>query len=94
MKLYHSSNISVEKPDILHSRNYLDFGKGFYLTSIHDQAVKYAQRFLRRQQDAWLNIYEFEFNPLEWSVLEFKSYDRSWLEFVSKFRIFEDDTTY
>lgn len=48
MKLFHSSNVSVVKPDIIHSRNYLDFGKGFYLTSIHEQAVRYAQRFIRR----------------------------------------------
>lgn len=29
MKLYHSSNVIVESPDTLHSRNYLDFGRGF-----------------------------------------------------------------
>lgn len=51
MKLYHSSDVSVEIPDIIHSCDYLDFGKGFYLTSIHEQAVKYAQRFLRRHMD-------------------------------------------
>lgn len=43
MKLYHSSNLSVKQPDTVHSRDYLDFGKGFYLTSIYEQAVKYAQ---------------------------------------------------
>ena len=53
MKLYHSSYVSVTKPDIIHSRDYLDFGKGFYLTSIHEQAVRYAQRFIRRQREAW-----------------------------------------
>jgi hypothetical protein len=59
MKLYHSSNVVVEFPDTLHSRNYLDFGRGFYLTSLHEQAVRYAQRFKRRGQQAWLNTYEF-----------------------------------
>ena len=29
MKLYHSSTCSVESPDTIHSRDYLDFGKGF-----------------------------------------------------------------
>ena len=29
MRLYHSSNISVEHPDTEHSRLYLDFGRGF-----------------------------------------------------------------
>lgn len=46
MKLYHSSTVAVANPDTVHSRDYLDFGKGFYLTSIYDQAIKYAQRFI------------------------------------------------
>ncbi len=54
MKLYHCSYLSIELPDILHSRDYLDFGKGFYLTSIHEQAVFYGARFKRRQQSAWV----------------------------------------
>ncbi len=94
MKLYHSSNISVENPDTLHSRNYLDFGRGFYLTSLQDQAVKYAQRFIRRQQNAWLNTYELTFDPFQWKVLEFGSYDKNWLDFVSKCRAGEDDTDF
>ncbi|MBD5187444.1 MAG: DUF3990 domain-containing protein [Muribaculaceae bacterium] len=94
MILYHSSNTSVKKPDIVHSRNYLDFGKGFYLTSLHNQAVKYAQRFIRRQQNAWLNLYEFIFDPTEWKVLEFVAYDKAWLDFVSKCRAGEDETDY
>ena len=94
MKLYHSSNLSVEHPDTAHSRDYLDFGKGFYLTSMHEQAVKYGLRFIRRQQDAWLNIYEFVFNPADWKVLRFEAYDQAWLDFVSKCRAGEDDTDY
>lgn len=94
MKLYHSSNISIETPDTIHSRDYLDFGKGFYLTSLHEQAVKYAQRFIRRQQNAWLNTYEFFFDPSEWKVLKFDAYDKDWLDFVSKCRAGEDDTDY
>ena len=35
MKLYHSSTVKVENPDLEHSRDYLDFGKGFYLLSFH-----------------------------------------------------------
>lgn len=94
MKLYHSSNVSVHNPDILHSRDFLDFGKGFYLTSIYDQAIKYAQRFIRRQQDAWLNTYEFEFQPSEWRSLEFKSYDKEWLNFVANCRAGKDTSDF
>lgn len=92
--LYHSSNVLVENPDITHSRNGLDFGKGFYLTSLYDQAVNYAQRFKRRQQDAWLNTYKFEYAPNEWKIKIFDSYDSEWLDFISKCRADEDDSDY
>lgn len=94
MRLYHSSDMSVSSPDIIHSRNYLDFGRGFYLTSFHEQAVRYAQRFLRRQKEAWLNSYELEFEPSEWKILEFDSYDRNWLNFIANCRAGKDTTDF
>ncbi len=90
MKLYHSSSVAVVNPDTLHSRDYLDFGKGFYLTSIQEQAIKYAQRFLRRNFDAWLNCYEFDINLSEWKVQQFNSYDKDWLHFVAECRAGND----
>ena len=62
MKLYHSSTVVVEHPDLKHSRDCLDFGKGFYLTSLKEQAIRYAERFLLRGQTAFLNKYEIEEN--------------------------------
>lgn len=94
MKLYHSSTVAVSNPDTLHSRDYLDFGKGFYLTSIYEQAVKYAQRFVRRNREAWLNSYEFDCDLNRWKLLQFDSYDREWLQFVAKCRAGKDDTDY
>ncbi len=94
MILYHSSYVSVTCPDILHSRDYLDFGKGFYLTTLYDQAVKYGERFIRRQKGAYLNTYELIYNPSEWKVLKFDSYNKEWLDFVSKCRAGEDTTEY
>ena len=91
MKLYHSSNVVVEHPDILHSRKYLDFGRGFYLTSIYEQAVRYAQRFKRRGQEAWLNVYDFSMNEeSKWNILRFDSYDKQWLDFVAQCRDGQD----
>ena len=94
MKLYHSSTQTVEHPDTHHSRDYIDFGKGFYLTSIYDQAIKYGQRFIRRNRPAWLNTYEFAENVEGWKVLRFEFYDKAWLDFISKCRAGEDDTDY
>ena len=66
MVLYHSSTISVTTPDISFSRDFLDFGKGFYLTTLYDQAVKYAQRFKRRKRDAWLSTDAIDLNQKDW----------------------------
>ena len=90
MKLYHSSTVAVPNPDTVHSRDYLDFGKGFYLTSIYSQAVKYAQRFIRRSREAWLNSYEFECDLTKWKVLQFDAYNKEWLQFVAECRAGND----
>lgn len=94
MKLYHSSNMAVTNPDTAHSRDYLDFGKGFYLTTLLDQAEKYANRFMRRDEESWLNIYELVFDPSEWKIRRFEKYDLEWLEFISKCRAGNDDTDF
>ena len=56
MRLYHASTSIIEKPDVLHSRDKLDFGKGFYLTTIREQAVRYAERFTRRGKEAFFQV--------------------------------------
>lgn len=86
MKVYHSSNMVVEHPDIQHSRKYLDFGRGFYMTTLYEQAERYALRFKRRGQQAWLNTYELEFEAGSWNVLRFETYDKQWLDFVAQCR--------
>lgn len=49
-----------------HSRDLLDFGKGFYLTSLVEQARKYAQRFLFQEEKAYLNQYDLDENLARW----------------------------
>lgn len=94
MKLYHSSNVSVEFPDTRHSRDNLDFGRGFYLTHIKNQAISYAQRFKRRMQDAWLNTYELTYSSNDWKEKIFFSYDNEWLDFISECRAGRDSFDY
>lgn len=94
MILYHASDVEVRLPDIIHSRDNIDFGRGFYLTNIHEQAVNYAGRFKRRNKLAWINTYEFVYNPSQWKVRVFDSYDGEWLRFVSECRAGEDKTDY
>lgn len=60
MTLYHTSDRSIEHPDIKFSRAYLDFGKGFYTTPNRSQAEKYAKRFFKEGRQAFLNTFELD----------------------------------
>lgn len=82
MIVYHTSIIEVTKPDILHSRSNLDFGRGFYVTKLREQALKYADRFKLRHQNAVLNLYELSDNWLNANVKRFECYDEEWLDFI------------
>lgn len=44
MILYHGSNIFIDKIDISKCRPYKDFGRGFYCTTIKEQAELMAKR--------------------------------------------------
>lgn len=83
MILYHASNVIVEKPDVAHSRNALDFGKGFYLTLLRDQAEKYSLRFSKRGEDAFLNIYELDDRIETFTRKVFEHYDEEWLDYIA-----------
>lgn len=43
-KVYEISNIVVSHPDVLHTFRNLDFGKGFYVTTVREQAERWAKR--------------------------------------------------
>lgn len=86
MILYHASPFIIKEPDVYHSRDFLDFGKGFYLTAIREQAEKYAMRFLRRGRKAYINEYVLDDDLPEYNVLAFEKYDEDWLEYVGTCR--------
>lgn len=85
MIVYHSSDQCFITPDVEHSRSALDFGKGFYVTRIKEQAEKYANRFLRIGKDAYIHIYEYS-EDVDLRIKKFECYDEEWLEFVCRCR--------
>ena len=40
MIVYHGSTEIIKNPDVVHSKRYLDFGRGFYITTFENQAKK------------------------------------------------------
>ena len=95
MILYHGSYLEIEKPDLVHSRDNVDFGIGFYTTPIYEQAVKWCGKFKRRGESGIVSKYEFDMESLEkWNVLEFDSYSEEWLDFILNCRSGKDVTNY
>ncbi|MBQ3618044.1 MAG: DUF3990 domain-containing protein [Bacteroidales bacterium] len=82
MIVYHTSKIIVAHPDVQHSRNNLDFGCGFYVTKLKNQAAKYAEKFLLRNQSAVLNTYELSDDWIQYKIKRFDSYNEEWLDFI------------
>lgn len=92
--LYHGSPFRVEQPLISVGRKNLDFGQGFYLTRLREQAATWAVIISSRQKEnhtreAWLNIYEFDLEAAlsdGYRHLCLEAYDRQWLDFISASR--------
>lgn len=51
MTLYHGSYLEIAVPDLTHSRSNLDFGRGFYVTPLYEQAAKWCGKFKRSGKD-------------------------------------------
>lgn len=91
MIVYHGSSIAVPKPDVLHSRADVDFGRGFYTTPFYEQAKNWAMRFKKSGEVGVVSSYEFDEIALdERKVLIFPDYNEAWLDFVADCRKLKD----
>lgn len=68
LKLYHGSQIIVEKPLFGYGKTYNDYGQGFYCTEHIELAKEWACSI---NQDGFVNEYELDMSNL--SVLNFSS---------------------
>lgn len=95
MIVYHGSFIEVDRPDTVHSRKAVDFGQGFYVTSMYEQAKKWAEKFGRRGKAMIVSRYELDDKAFtEEKLLRFSSYSEEWLDFIMKCRAGKDDSDY
>jgi len=95
MILYHGSYVEIKEPSLSFSRDNLDFGKGFYVTPIWEQAKKWAHRFMRRGKNGIISVYSIDEAILNSDlVLKFESYSEEWIDFILKCRRGLDNTDY
>lgn len=85
MRVFHGSTTIVESPLVNAGRRNLDFGQGFYVTDLEEQAISWAQQPLNAGKPKFLNIYELDLQGVidyGYRYLHFGHYDNAWLDFV------------
>lgn len=87
IEVYHSGVEHIKNPDTMHSRKQLDFGPGFYLTDIYEQAVNWSiRRSNKFKKEPVVNKYHLRQDELIAEAGErariFTKYDDAWLDFI------------
>ncbi|WP_290380625.1 DUF3990 domain-containing protein [uncultured Duncaniella sp.] len=86
--LYHGSYIAVPSPLVGLGRKKVDFGQGFYLTNLHNQAKAWAETIAERKgrnTKPIVSAYTLDYSSVKnggFRVKVFDSYNLEWLEYV------------
>ena len=91
MRLYHGSNLDIKEINLAMCRPYKDFGQGFYLTVIREQAENMARRVaMLYGGEAVLNQYDLDEKSLMGKDLKIKNFgvktSEEWARFVKNNR--------
>ena len=86
MKVYHGSDTRIEKIDLQKSRDYLDFGRGFYVTLIrkhaHQRALDMAERNKTNPIVTVFDYHEFYPERHGMNVKKFSAVSTEWVDFI------------
>lgn len=90
MILYHGTNVDFDEIDLTKSHRFKDFGQGFYLTTIKQQAIELSvKKSLREGGTPIVQEYIFDdthLNDNTLKVLRFDCPTAEWAEFIYKNR--------
>ena len=95
IEVYHASVEHIHTPDTRHGRAQLDFGPGFYLTDIYEQAVNWSiRRSNKFKKEPVVNKYLLQQEELLAEAGQrariFPQYDDEWLDFIVGNRLGQD----
>ena len=91
MLVYHGSDVVVKKPIASYSVSRLDFGKGFYVTTVKFQAERWSRRkaLINRKTKSFVNVYECLIGS-DFNIKDFGNDTDEWIDFVCACRAGED----
>lgn len=90
IKVYHGGTEAISSPRADAGRRNLDFGQGFYITDLCQQASDWAKHVSdRRQIPAVLNVYTLDRDAIlaNYRCKVFDAYDEDWLDFIVESRL-------
>jgi len=86
MKVYHGSYTKIDEIDLAKGELNRDFGRGFYVTNIYEQALFWAKRKGKKQSNNGIitefTLLESAFTSDYLKTLRFENYSEEWLDFV------------
>lgn len=88
--VYHGGTKEIKSPKVDVGRPNLDFGPGFYVTDLSDQAKAWGRKIGKERNELpILNTYHLRRAEAlkQFKCLVFNAYDKNWLEFVAQSRL-------
>ena len=83
MILYHGSNQNFTEVDLSKSKDRRDFGKGFYTTTIKEQALQWGYNMFNRFSGDGIFLYKFDFLPsFDLLSKQFPKITNEWFDFI------------
>ena len=83
--VYHGGTDRIENPICKFGRSNLDFGQGFYVTDLLEQAITWGKSIASgRNKNVIINRYKLNREEIlkNYNCKIFNSYDKEWLEFI------------
>jgi hypothetical protein len=87
MTVFHGSNADFDKVSLAFAKDKRDFGRGFYTTTIREQAAEWAESICRRYKTKTAYLYEYEFSAIGLKTKNFDAMTKDWLDFIIENRI-------
>lgn len=88
MTVYHGTATTFSDIDLSKSRDRRDFGRGFYTTTLFDQAASWAKNVFTRYGGVGQFVKVYELGAMDGlKVKRFDGMTREWLDFVKENRV-------